>query len=42
MPAVLVENGFITNPDEAKKAADPKNQQKIAESIAKSVKQVIG
>lgn len=41
MPAVLVECGFITNPDEAKKAADPNNQQKIAESIAKSVKSVI-
>jgi|GEM_PF-726843 len=42
MPSVLVECGFITNPEEAKKAADPNNQQKIAESIAKSVKQVIG
>ena len=41
MPAVLVECGFITNPDEAKKAADPNNQQRIAESIARSVKKVI-
>ncbi|WP_240260004.1 N-acetylmuramoyl-L-alanine amidase [Clostridium perfringens] len=41
MPAVLVECGFITNPEEAKKAADPNNQQKIAESIAESVKNII-
>lgn len=41
MPAVLVECGFITNPEEAKKAADPNNQQKIGKAIAESVKEVI-
>ena len=41
MPAVLVECGFISNPEEAKRAADPKNQQRIAESIANSVKNII-
>jgi len=41
MPAVLVECGFISNPSEAAKAANPNNQAKIGENIATSVKEVL-
>ena len=34
MPSILFENGFITNPTEAKKVADPANQLKTAQIIA--------
>jgi N-acetylmuramoyl-L-alanine amidase len=37
MPAVLVEIGFGTNPQEAAFISDPDNQRTIARSIAKSV-----
>ena len=37
MPAVLVEVGFITNEEEAKRCADESSQQKVAESIAEVV-----
>ena len=37
MPAVLVEIGFGTNRSEAKYISDPDNEQKIADSIAKSI-----
>lgn len=37
MPAVLVEVGFITNPEEAKRCADSSSQQKVAESIAQVI-----
>ena len=37
MPAVLVEVGFITNKEEAKRCADPVSQQKVAEAIAEVV-----
>lgn len=37
MPAVLVEVGFITNEEEAKRCADESSQQKVAESIAEIV-----
>ena len=40
MPAVLVECGFISNPDEAKRISDPSNQQKIADAITSAVKSV--
>ena len=40
MPGVLVECGFISNPDEAKKISDPSNQQKIADAITSAVKSV--
>lgn len=38
MPAIVVENGFITNEEEAKRCADPVSQQKLAETIADGIK----
>jgi len=38
MPAVLVEGGFISNPDEAAAMANSGNQQKLADTIANTVK----
>ncbi len=38
MPSIVVETGFITNEEEAKRCADPINQQKVAETIADAVK----
>ena len=40
MPAVLIENGFLSNRDEAIRSADPSNQQKLADVIANSVKEM--
>ncbi|MBE6063525.1 MAG: cell wall hydrolase [Clostridium butyricum] len=37
MPAVLIETGFITNREEAKRCADPVSQQKVADAIAEVV-----
>ena len=34
MPSIVVETGFITNEEEAKRCADPISQQKVAETIA--------
>jgi len=42
MPAVLVEIGFGTNPDEAEYLSDTSNQRQIAASIARSVLDYIG
>ena len=36
-PAVLIEAGFMSNPDEAKRAADPAYRQKLAEAVAKAL-----
>lgn len=38
MPAVLVEVGFITNPDEAAFLREPKGQDRIADSLASAVR----
>ncbi|QLY79117.1 N-acetylmuramoyl-L-alanine amidase [Clostridium intestinale] len=40
MAAVLVEGGFISNPDEAAAMANSVNQQKFADAIANSVKEM--
>ncbi|MFV9510493.1 cell wall-binding repeat-containing protein [Tepidibacillus sp. LV47] len=37
MPSVLIENGFISNPDEAKKVTDPTMQDKIAQVIVNNI-----
>lgn len=37
IPSVLVEVGFITNPEEALRCADSKSQQKVAEAIADAI-----
>ena len=37
MPAALVEVGFISNEEEAKRCADPNSQQKVAEAIAEAI-----
>ena len=39
MPAVLVETGFISNPQEEKFLSKPQNQRKIAEAIADGIDQ---
>ena len=40
MPAVLIENGFLSNRDEAIRSANPSNQQKLADTIANTVKEM--
>lgn len=37
-PAILIELGFVTNPDEALKLIDPEYQEKLAEAIYRSIK----
>ncbi|NFO86399.1 cell wall hydrolase [Clostridium botulinum] len=37
MPAVLVEVGFITNPEEAERCADSYYQEKVAKAIAEAI-----
>jgi N-acetylmuramoyl-L-alanine amidase len=39
MPAVLVELGFITNPDEEKLLTNPDHRRKLAEALADAVRQ---
>ncbi len=36
-PAVLIEGGFLSNPGEARRIADPAYRQKLAEAIAKAL-----
>lgn len=36
-PAVLVEGGFLSNPQEASRIADPDYRQKLAEAVAKAL-----
>jgi len=38
MPSIIVECGFITNQEDAKRCADPLSQQKFAETIADAMK----
>jgi len=37
MPAVLVETGYITNPEERRRLFDPLYQDKIAKGIAEGI-----
>jgi len=37
MPAVLVEVGFLSNPDEERRLADPRYQERVAEALYRSV-----
>lgn len=37
MPSVLIECGFISNPNEAKRVASHENQQQMAIKIAEEV-----
>ena len=41
-PSVIIECGFLSNPDETAKLIDDKYQQKLAESIAEAVDNVYG
>jgi N-acetylmuramoyl-L-alanine amidase len=41
MPAVSVETGYVTNPEERAKLVDPEYQTKIAEGILAGIKQFI-
>lgn len=41
MPAVLVETGFLSNYEEAKRCADSESQQLVAEAIAEIISQNI-
>lgn len=38
-PAILIEGGFLSNPDEAKRIADPEFRQKLAEAVANALRQ---
>lgn len=42
MPAVLVETGFISNPEEEQRLKDPEVQQNIAGAISRGVEAVFG
>jgi len=42
MPAVLVEFGFLSNPDEARRLAEPEHQQRVAEAIAAGIEDFVG
>jgi N-acetylmuramoyl-L-alanine amidase len=37
-PSVLIEAGFLSNPHEAKRIADPLFRQKLAEAVATALK----
>ena len=39
-PAVLIEGGYLSNPQEARLIADPAFRQKLAESVANALNQV--
>ncbi|MFN5838013.1 MAG: N-acetylmuramoyl-L-alanine amidase, partial [Pseudanabaena sp.] len=39
MPAILVETGFVTNPNEARNLSNPSYQKRMAEAIAKGIDQ---
>ena len=36
-PAVLIEGGYLSNPREARRIADPQYRQKLAEALAKAL-----
>jgi hypothetical protein len=36
-PAVLVEGGYLSNPQEAQRIADPAYRQRLAEALAKAL-----
>jgi N-acetylmuramoyl-L-alanine amidase len=36
-PAVLIEGGYLSNPQEARRIADPQYRQKMAEAVAKAL-----
>jgi N-acetylmuramoyl-L-alanine amidase len=36
-PAVLVEGGYLSNPNEARQIADPAYRQKLAEALAQAL-----
>jgi N-acetylmuramoyl-L-alanine amidase len=36
-PAVLIEAGYLSNPEEAKRVADAAYRQKLAEAVAKAI-----
>jgi N-acetylmuramoyl-L-alanine amidase len=38
MPAILIETGFINNPEDERYLNDPKGQQELAEAITEAVK----
>ncbi len=41
MPAVLVEVGFLSNPGEARRLADPAYQQRVAEALAAGIEEFL-
>jgi N-acetylmuramoyl-L-alanine amidase len=36
-PAVLIEGGYLSNPREARRIADPQYRQKLAEAVARAL-----
>ena len=41
MPSVLVETGFITNPEEINKISKPETQKVIATQLANSIDSIL-
>jgi N-acetylmuramoyl-L-alanine amidase len=41
-PAVLVEGGYLSNPEEARQIADPLYRQKLAEAVARALTEALG
>jgi N-acetylmuramoyl-L-alanine amidase len=36
-PAILIEGGYLSNPDEARRIADPAYRQRLAEAVARAL-----
>jgi N-acetylmuramoyl-L-alanine amidase len=36
-PAVLIEGGFLSNPEESRRVADPDYREKLAEAVARAL-----
>jgi N-acetylmuramoyl-L-alanine amidase len=41
-PAVLVEGGYLSNPEEARQIAEPEYRQKLAEAVARALTEALG
>jgi N-acetylmuramoyl-L-alanine amidase len=41
-PAVLVEGGYLSNPEEARRIADPMYRQELAEAVARALTETLG
>jgi N-acetylmuramoyl-L-alanine amidase len=42
MPAILVELGFLTNPDDRARLTDPEHRARVARAIVEGVREWMG